>query len=94
MLHYDGSDWSDVAPLARRSNGQVGPAVNWDIYGISGLSPNDIWIATNGPIFYFDGDTWTDETPGGTHRLYNVWATGPSDVWAVGNGGGMMHLSR
>ena len=94
MLRYDGSAWSDVAPLRRRSNGEIGPAVTWDIYGISGRGPNDIWIATNGPIYHYDGETWTNETPDGVYRLYNIRAAGPADVWAIGWWGEMLHLSR
>ncbi len=46
-------------------------------------------------ILHFDGTTWTPATLPPADRAYRaffkVWASGPSDVWAVGQAGVVMH---
>jgi hypothetical protein len=39
------------------------------------------------------GDEWSSMTSGTTHPLYAVWGSSPSDVFAVGGGGTILHYS-
>lgn len=71
------------------------------IYGIWGESADDLWAVGGDPlaatptpvILRFDGTTWTDDTPavdiGGA--LFKVWGNSPSDVFACGQDGTMLH---
>ena len=37
-----------------------------------------------GTVLHWDGKTWTAPATGSSANLYAVWASGPKDVWAVG----------
>ncbi len=48
------------------------------------FSPTNIWAVGDG-FFHFDGTSWTRTQP--TVLLSRMWASGPSDIYAVGSGG-------
>ena len=39
---------------------------------------------------HWAGASWAAGTTDGTRALRGVWGSGPSDVWAVGDGGGVL----
>lgn len=65
--------------------------------GVFGFSDSQIFAAgDNLALLYFDGAVWTpvplpNIKTGLTRRLYAVWGTGPSNVYAVGEGGTILH---
>jgi hypothetical protein len=62
------------------------------LWGISALSPNDIYAvgfmtgSSEGRIYHFDGNSWTMRL-GGLQAVYGVTALDPQHVWAYGNNG-------
>lgn len=76
VLHFDGTDWTRVA-----SN------TPYDLWWVHALAPDDVFISgSGGTILRFDGTTLVRQaTPGlAAHTVFGLWASGPSDVWAVG----------
>jgi hypothetical protein len=74
VLHYDGSEWKDLAP--------GGMETFWWAHGTAG---SDVWaVGEKGRITHFNGSAFAEYTSGTTATLYGVWANGPADVWAVG----------
>jgi hypothetical protein len=86
IVHWDGINWTQVAsPVAG------------DLYGISALASNDIWIAgnwfhnsrTETLTLHYDGSTWavvpSANAGDANNRLSAVEAIAPNDVWAVGS---------
>jgi hypothetical protein len=61
--------------------------------GIWGATATDIWaVGGRGTVLHFDGNAWTDQTPGQTNEdLYAVHGSSASDVWAVGIHGAALH---
>ncbi len=84
--HYDGVSWSDVGEI--------------DVVGTFGyptsvfaLSDSDVWVTmleddSGQPVVqHWDGTAWHRQemtAPGTFSNLHHVWASSPSDVWAVG----------
>lgn len=67
---------------------------------VAALSPDNVWAVgsyNNGVTFpnntnsklilHWDGKVWKVSMKGGIGQLNGVWATGPNDVWAVGEMG-------
>ncbi len=80
IVHYDGNAWSLMT-----SNTMV------DLYGIW-ESANDVFVVgsdennNSSIILHYDGSGWSIMTiPDGEYRLYGVWGSSGSDVFAVGN---------
>jgi len=87
MFHTTGLSWK---PMAGPFNGSV--------RGIWGSSVTDVFAVGGelGPqygIYHYDGVMWTlmTATPANPVDLYDVWGTGPNDVWAVGQGSTVLH---
>ena len=95
MVHWDGTGWNAVPSVPIESH----------LNGIWGSGPDDVW-AVGGEwvddvthlvaIFHWDGTSWTQvldlkQAPAGTEELLHVWGSGPSDVWAVGLSGTILH---
>jgi hypothetical protein len=78
IFHWDGSIWSSNAtPDSRR--------------GISGTSTNDVWAVGLFYILHWNGSAWTRLTAEESTILNAVWAGSSTDVWAVGEGGTVLH---
>jgi hypothetical protein len=95
MLHFDGTDWTDVS-LHPRDGTIYGPPELLTLWG-SGAS--DVFaVGYYGGIVHFDGVRWSDQSIGDendpTTQVYfrGVSGSGPDDVWAVGLQGGMAHF--
>ncbi len=48
-------------------------------------------VGANGTVVHFDGTQWTAQQSGVTEHLFRVWGTGPTDVFAVGDHGLVLH---
>ena len=75
IFHYDGANWSSVP----------GPSATQAEYtSVSGTSASDVWASgPRGFVSHYDGTSWSKVLTG-TDDLLAVWASSPSDVWAVG----------
>ncbi len=51
-------------------------------------------FAVGGEILHYNGSTWSAMSSGMTNGLSGVWGSGPSDVFAVGGGGTILHYTR
>jgi hypothetical protein len=88
-LHWDGAEWNQV-PTPMFSVEQGGPVA---LIGITAISSNDVWAVGGGMagfggplVLHWNGSNWQavhglDPTLG---PLSDVAASGPDDVWAVG----------
>ena len=80
VMHYDGTEWSEV------DTGLDVPLLNW----IHGFGPDSIGMVGNeGTVIHWDGSAWTRqelETPT-DQDLWGVWGAAPDDLWAVGGNG-------
>jgi hypothetical protein len=87
VRHYDGTRWSDVGQIDEA--GAFGYPTS-----VFALSDSDVWVtmledASGQPVMqHWDGTAWHRQemtAPGSFSNLYHVWASSPSDVWAVGS---------
>jgi hypothetical protein len=83
-------------------NGSVNGGV-WSqggVYGtaVSGGSPKDVVVvgesltSSQGTISRWNGSQWSPADPGMVGALNGVWEVGPSAIWAIGEGGVILHL--
>jgi hypothetical protein len=73
----------------------------WELTGTFSFAPTAAWgtdfmnaymVGTNGAIRHAtDGHSWNTETSGTTNELWGIWGSGPSDVYAVGDKGTILH---
>jgi hypothetical protein len=83
LLHYDGANWSTVPS----------PSSSTNYSSVSGSSASVVWVAdADGFVSHYDGTSWSIVSTGTTRPLTAVWASSPSDVWAVGFEG-MFHYN-
>jgi hypothetical protein len=80
ILHYDGSEWQEVQPVA----------ANVAYSGVWASAPADVFVVgttdDRGIILHFDGSSWSEMPSPPTGPLLDVWGTSASDVYAVGAG--------
>jgi hypothetical protein len=80
ILHYDGTGWREVQPVA----------ANVAYSGVWASGPNDVFVVgtidDRGIILHFDGNAWQEMPAPPTGPLLDVWGTSGSDVYAVGAG--------
>jgi hypothetical protein len=80
ILHWNGTEWSDVDN-----------AVKTTLNGVWGSGPNDVWAVANfssdAGIFHWDGKKWSSDPIKVGVQLSSVWGSGPDDVWAIGMDG-------
>ena len=74
ILHYDGTEWSEVSSGTTQT-----------IFEVWGLAPDDVWaVGRNSTVLHWDGATWSPETVPGlglyTH-VFDVWGLAADDVW-------------
>ncbi|HVM97594.1 MAG TPA: hypothetical protein VMT89_14465 [Candidatus Acidoferrales bacterium] len=92
MLHFDGNRWS-----------QQSTPVSAPVWGVFAVAANDVWAvggdpgATDPPfVLHYDGEAWTSATLPILQRprvyaFFKVWASGPDDVYIVGQNGIILH---
>lgn len=80
IVHYDGTRWTGA------SHGLDGAIA------ISAATTNSVWIltSTNG-LHRYDGTSWAPTTVPSVPSLRALHAVSPSDVWAVGDLGTVLH---
>ncbi len=54
-------------------------------------SSNSSNVVGRGVILHHDGKAWTQMDPGTKSLLTMIWGTGPTDVFAVGEAGLILH---
>lgn len=67
----------------------------FNLQGIWGSSRNDIHVAGVRGIWHWDGRTWQQTWEpwlGGVAFGFELWGSGPGDVWAIGSGGAIVHF--
>ena len=84
---WDGKRWrnQEPNPLSFLSNGE--DLLSHQLTGIWAFSPSDVWVSSrsHATVHHFDGMEWMSyPLSAGVRRL---WASGPNDIWGVGNGG-------
>ncbi|MBW1757481.1 MAG: hypothetical protein JRD92_17005 [Deltaproteobacteria bacterium] len=79
IARFDGDRWvpEELPDEAR------GEALN----GVYGFAVNNVYVVgRRGLILHFDGTGWTVEASGTSRELFDVWGTGPSNLYASGSG--------
>lgn len=90
IIHYDGQKWS------HSTNGAM-----YDLNGVFGIDSKNVWTvgSTNtatpgqGEFYKWDGTSWKSITTGINGKLYGVWASSPTDIYACGVGGQILHFT-
>jgi hypothetical protein len=59
-----------------------------DVFAVGGPLGNE----TPSAMVHYDGHSWHDLSPGGTETFWWTHGTSPTDVWAVGERGRIMHF--
>lgn len=90
VLRYDGSAWLEM---------EVPTEITGVLTGVEAVAPDDVWVVgyTGDPdlsleealVLHWDGLLWAVVEPGratgqGRSALFDVEATAPDDLWAVG----------
>jgi photosystem II stability/assembly factor-like uncharacterized protein len=86
LLHYEGSNWSQVSCPADTSSARL--------YSVQMRSANDVWaVGRDGVILHYNGSSWTRAAaPPGVYHLSSVKLIGTDDGWAVGSNGTILRL--
>ena len=98
-LRYDGAVWTQPAPSC------LGPAFTQEYVSVWGSSPSDVYAIERGSstptslgsiIYRFDGAAWSSQYGRGCHYpcdpfLNAVWSSSPTNVFAVGDSGFIVH---
>jgi hypothetical protein len=92
IMHYDGSTWQIMPSVVITEH--------YALSDVLALTPNDVWAVgsyVNGAqfpnygqsrlILHWDGSAWSVSHKGGLGELNGLSATGPNDIWAVGETG-------
>ncbi|MBW2732670.1 MAG: hypothetical protein JRH20_09775 [Deltaproteobacteria bacterium] len=85
VQRYDGSTWTSYAPPV---------AVAYE--ALWGSGPDRIFATgSHSHIIVFNGQGWDLSRQGawGEETLYSLWGSSANDVWAVGVGGRVLHLT-
>lgn len=84
ILHYDGSNWT--VP-------ELEVAFSYNFNAVMGTSANDVWaVGAAGRMIQNENEEgWFEVTRVTTNALFDLWATGASSMWAVGNNGTVLH---
>lgn len=98
ILRWNGSSWQRMKTPGYGAH---------TVYGLWGASSSDVWAVGGvagryGFLWHFDGQSWNDVplpddvplTPQGElPALFKVWGRSPTDVYAVGGHGLMLHYN-
>jgi len=77
VLHFNGTSWVRVSV----------PGASEMLQGVWSSSPEDVFVVgEHGTVLHFNGQDWTTLATGTDAWLRAVSGTGPSDVYAVGDG--------
>ncbi len=97
LLSWNGSTWANVSPTVLPA---LGGNPN-DLRGMFGFSASDFWIVGAGAAFglpgtavHYDGNAFTATTVPVNADLAAVWGLTPTDIWAVGSTGAIIHWNK
>lgn len=80
IMHYDGDKWSLV------------DAPKLDYHAVWGSAQNDVYAAASGGLVVrWDGKAWKLLVAPVEGNLRAIWASGPKDIWAVGEEAAIFH---
>ncbi len=80
ILRYDGTRWRAMVS-----------GTTEDLRGLWGSTYDDVYVVGE-RIRHFDGRSWSSSwSPAPYVQLNAIWGSGPTDVWAVGTGGRLLH---
>ncbi len=85
VVHWDGTDWTEVATTPGNDTVAVQQA-----FKVWGSGPDDVWVVGTGAlILHFDGEGWETVPPPvfESAPLTTVHGSGPGEVYAVGGFG-------
>jgi hypothetical protein len=74
ILHWDGASWSVV------SHPGIGT-----LWGVVGISADDVWAGGDGGKLHWDGEEWSLFPSVGPSIIQDFAAISSGDVWAVGS---------
>jgi hypothetical protein len=91
VLHYDGSAWRPVLEQEGLVPNSVWASSDSDVF-VAGFEVDEDFRVT-GTMWHYDGSRWSRvDLPPLDEILYEVWGTGPADVFAVGESGTVLHF--
>ena len=94
ILHFDGTAWTPVFQHENLTPNAIwgSSATNIFVAGfqVGETSSGDFTVA--GAIWRYDGTAWTPMTLPSTAVLNEIWGTSPTDVFAVGEDGVVLHF--
>jgi hypothetical protein len=74
VFRFDGTEWEELYGFDEENWGGT----------VFCVSTSDVLVGRANEIIRFDGSVWTADTVDSSARVEDVWASGPSDVFAVG----------
>lgn len=93
VLHYDGATWKPVLQHEGLVPNAVwaGSATSVFVAGFQVEELDPIHFSVAGSVWHFDGGAWTSMPLPSKSVLNEIWGTSPSDVFAVGEDGVVLH---
>ncbi len=73
VMRFNGTSWS------------LSTSSGFPLWGVYGVSPTEVYVSgEHGTMLRFNGTTWTPLTPPTTGTLAALWASGSTNIFAVG----------
>jgi hypothetical protein len=99
ILHYDGISWSEMESNSTAWLLGMWGTSNTSIYavggfydGVGGWFSPDSW--DGGVILYYDGNSWSELKTDISSRLFSIWGSSESDIYAVGAQATILHYGE
>jgi hypothetical protein len=84
ILHYDGTSWTSAFNDFNSTFGSLWANSPTDAWAVGYYPGPNSMLA--GSVAHWNGTAWADVTDvPPTNQLFDVWASGPGDVWVVGD---------
>lgn len=88
ILHFDGSAWEVIPSLDYNFPKSIWGASPLDVFIVGGRASE----SEAGIVHRYNGLEWTRIHVVGDRELYDVWGSSTADVFAVGEGGTILHF--
>jgi hypothetical protein len=88
----DGKTWKDVTPMSSKGYSLAGKLSGFSMFA---FEENDYWLVDGDITFHYDGVVANDirtNSVSGTNALHSCWGTASYDMYAVGDGGTILHF--
>jgi hypothetical protein len=93
--HWDGTIWRLIrVPVPLCGSGTTVP---FPLQAVIAFGSNDVWMSGGGDIEHWDGHqfTWSCDINGLIRgAITKMWGASPANLWAVGNGGTILHFAN